>query len=87
MRCKDCTHFEFTQAIAIPTLKFDGPIQPGTYHFEKSIIDEGNTVCLITRNEIVDRFGTEINTTPCEYYEQDYAESFVNYIDIQPLPF
>lgn len=26
-RCKDCTYFEFAQAIAIPTLKFDGEMQ------------------------------------------------------------
>lgn len=61
--------------------------QSGTYHFESNVIDEGNQICVLTSNEVVDRFGVEVNITACENYKQDYAEVFVNYIDSQPLPF
>lgn len=48
--------------------------QPGTYLYGAHVIDEGNTVCIITNNEIIDRFGVEINTTPCEYYVSNEPE-------------
>lgn len=60
----------------------------GTYHFESHVIDEGNQICILTGNEIVDRFGVEINITPCSNHverEPQYIPE-INII-VQPLPF
>lgn len=61
--------------------------KPGVYQFWNEFVDEGTLVCELTGNALVEPNGTEVNTTACEHYKNDFVTVGIENIDMQPLPF
>lgn len=59
----------------------------GTYSVEGNVIDEGNLICLLTGNVLVDCDGNDINVTPCSNYKEHVSLIERDNLILEPLPF